>query len=291
MKKIFLTVVLVLALVLSMVGCGESSSSSVKTSDKDLLTTSSATIGMLLNGVDFGTTTQNGLSVKSNSVGQRSIDQSIIEEKINPYITMIEGFIGSNPVASVEKESDKEGFEKLLEITINDITGETSTYKLYYNQILVEEEVEEDEVEQEYAVNGILIVGETEYAVEGKREVEDGEYEFSFKASIDSANYIMFEQEIENDEQEFNYSIFKNGICISAFSLEIENQDGEQSIELKTELLNVETSIKFEKEVKNGKSYIKAELKTGEEVLKFKVEIEVNEETGEKNYIYEIETN
>ena len=145
-----------------------------------------------------------------------------------------------------------------------------------------------DEEEQEFAMLGIMIIGETTYEFEGKREVEEGEFEFEFVAKIDADNYVRFAQEIEGEEQEFDYTIVEGGQIVKSFSLEVESEEGETEVSLKEKGVDSLMIIKYEVQVdEDGNEYIEIKVNDNGEVIKCEARVEIDPATGEKTYQYD----
>ncbi len=126
----------------------------------------------------------------------------------------------------------------------------TNTYKLYYDEIATETqvEIEDEETETEISttLEGVLIANETHFKVEGKKTIEtegnETEYSIEFKTYFDENNYVVVEQSSENNELEYEYEIYKNGVKVQKIEIEFEKEN--DKTELEFELVNITSGIK-----------------------------------------------
>ena len=126
----------------------------------------------------------------------------------------------------------------------------TNTYKLYYDEIATETqvEIEDEETETEISttLEGVLIANETHFKVEGKKTIEtegnETEYSIEFKTYFDENNYVVVEQSSENNELEYEYEIYKNGVKVQKIEIEFEKENNKTELEFK--LVNITSGIK-----------------------------------------------
>jgi len=229
-------------------------------------------------------------------------------------------YTNGNGFATTTTTSDLENYEKLQEITFTAPTGESETYKLYYNEedVLVkgddeggtergpsedhengefEAETNSDEVKTK--INGIAIVDEVEYQFVSHTEVEvdeeDNEYEeeIRFRLFLDDDNYVMVKQEIEVEEDEkeekFVYRVVEDGVEVQNYTLKIEVEDGKDD-EAKMRILidgNV-YHLRYEEVVDGGiVAIIKIEV-NDELVATYEKVVTTNEDTGEQTVYYQL---
>lgn len=166
-------------------------------------------------------------------------------EIIDRYMSLVVNLFGASKIESNVAEGDI-NYQFAMNIHYTNLNGEVVFFKMLYNKLLLSEEKEEDEVEQNYAINGILLKGNEKYLVEGLHKVEtekgESESEMYFKAFLNSekTSYIEVEQnfEIENDaqeneiEQEFIYSLYNNGKVVEKNTIKYESEDDELSLKM-----------------------------------------------------------
>ena len=137
----------------------------------------------------------------------------------------------------------------VMTISIPNLSN-TNTYKLYYDEIATETqvEIEDEETETEISttLEGVLIANETHFKVEGKKTIEtegnSTEYSIEFKTYFDENNYVVVEQSSENNELEYEYEIYKNGVKVQKIEIEFEKENNKTELEFK--LVNITSGIK-----------------------------------------------
>ena len=213
-KKNFALSILVSLLILG--GCSTLNSSDVDTEKKseyvteindvdDVYGFSALTSASLLSQFDMSaeTNASKAMNLAWNEVGEEEI------EKINYYVNLFESLLSDEGVLSSNiSNSDIEEFDYMMTISTKSLLGETQSYVLYYNEVIidVEDEIEEDitvgeevgnevesvdEIVENYhskvkevrhldrirdkidevstLIEGIMIVGEEHYEIKGVR--------------------------------------------------------------------------------------------------------------------------
>lgn len=296
--KFLVVVALVAVMAVCFVGCDFDANKGgrkdfVLNNTSDVISTALVSSANILSSLAPDNAAQGNQLANANDITDAEIDE------IHNQIQMFEAFIGSNPLTVNIEASDREEFEHKMTIVFKDLNNEENSYTLYYNQVLNTDDDDDDDdddfdlddlmeidVEQEYTLTGIMIVGENEYSVIGEKEIEDGEYEMSIIAKIDDNNYILIEQETEEDEQELSYQVWKDGKKVTSFSMSLENEKGETSVKIKSSVEGQVTYRKFSKEEKNGQTTIKIKQTVGNEHYNVTVKITKDAETGENIYRY-----
>lgn len=135
----------------------------------------------------------------------------------------------------------------VMTISIPNLSN-TNTYKLYYDEIATETqvEIEDEETEISTTLEGVLIANETHFKVEGKKTIEtegnETEYSIEFKTYFDENNYVVVEQSSENNELEYEYEIYKNGVKVQKIEIEFEKENNKTELEF--ELVDITSGIK-----------------------------------------------
>lgn len=293
-KTIKIAIVLVLALSLSAIFFACSGKTDLKKeSGNDIMTFktakeayaySAATTGGMLATLSSAGSGINNAAAEGDTSDQLSDEEiKLIEE----YMVTVQALLNEGFLSTTETESDLEGYQTKMVVSCTDMLGEKFEYTMYFNETVVEEEVEEDGLEITSAIEGIMIIGEDTYTISGEKEKEEDDYEVKFTASIDENNYIRFKQEIESDEQKFVYSLYKNGTLeeLSEIKVEIE-EDGEQSVKMQCIRDQIRKSFKFQREFEDGIEEIKVTLGDENQTTTYKIRNGENEK-GEKIYRYE----
>jgi len=188
------------------------------------------------------------------------------------------------------KESDNDNFDNLLEITINQ-----EKYMFYYNEVLIEREEDEDEIEEEFKIDGLILFGDLEFNVIGKKDVEieedEEEFELELKVSLDSDNYtiIKYEIETESDELERNYKLetYVDGNLVRKVKIDFEVEDDELELEVEIEEDNKESKYELKHFEGKDKAVIKYEIKENGQTFKGIINVSVIIEDDTVRYIYE----
>ena len=173
---------------------------------------------------------------------------------IESCLTMFGDVIKNNGYTqTVEKNTDSseelKKYNFVMTISIPHLSN-TNTYKLYYDEIATETqvEIEDEETETEISttLEGVLIANETHFKVEGKKTIEtegnNTEYSIEFKTYFDENNYVVVEQSSENNELEYEYEIYKNGVKVQKIEIEFEKENNKTELEFK--LVNITSGIK-----------------------------------------------
>ena len=198
-------------------------------------------------------------SMKAVKLAQTQADKpaNITDEDLagtESCLTMFGDVIKNNGFTQiVEKNSDISGelgkYNFVMTISIPNLSN-TNTYKLYYDEIATETQVEiqdeETETEISTTLEGVLIANETHFKVEGKKTIEtegnSTEYSIEFKTYLDENNYVVVEQSSENNELEYEYEIYKNGVKVQKIEIEFEKENNKTELEFK--LVNITSGIK-----------------------------------------------
>ena len=198
-------------------------------------------------------------SMKAVNLAQTQTEKpaSITDEDLagtESCLTMFGDVIKNNGYTQiVEKNTDSseelKKYNFVMTISIPNLSN-IGVYKLYYDEIATETqvEIEDEETETEISttLEGVLIANETHFKVEGKKTIEtegnNTEYSIEFKTYFDENNYVVVEQSSENNEHEYEYEIYKKGVKVQKIEIEFEKENNKT--ELKFELVNINSGIK-----------------------------------------------
>ena len=236
-------------------------------------------------------------------------EEQAVAETVNNYMSLVENLLGEGNIAhsSIKTPQDDpyaQDYEFKSTITYHELRGEQVHYILYYNQTMIESENKDDEKEESFNIEGILIVGNESYVVRGEREEEqdfepgenETESELTFTAyrqvNDRLVRYIRMEQEFETSteqdtetEQKFTYTYYdENERVTQATTVEYEQENNRLEL-----LLTVKDGEKTDK------LYFRSTGKTGNELLvnavinntpyTFTIQILTNE-AGDSYYSY-----
>ena len=203
------------------------------------------------------------------------------EEKdlILKNLQVVENMMSQGVVKSEEITSDRPEYETMYTLTASNLDGTKDVYTFYYNERLIEEEFDDGELEQEFRLEGLVVLDGMEYQMFGQKETENDEMEMSFKVLKDERNYVEIEQEMENDEQEFAYTIYENGRKTYETELEYEIDARKNKIEFEfSEKSDKDRkTYSYEYVTRKGKQYIYVKIKENGTTTAAVIEVVVDE--------------
>lgn len=218
-------------------------------------------------------------------------------ETVNRYMALVEGLLSEDAIETTAVEGNEE-YRYGMKIGYTDLLGNAAHYTLYYNKhFLNANQKEEDEKEEEYAIEGVLVAEGRTYPVSGNYETEseedETEGELFFRAYLDEAKsaYIEVTQEYESEnedgeqevEREYVYSRYENGKRVERTTVEYESEEGELELKLTIEQENVRDELVFESAHRDGETVLLAEGKLSGEDVRFIVYIR----EGGYHYVFE----
>lgn len=218
-------------------------------------------------------------------------------ETVNRYMALVEGLLSEDAIETTAVAGNEE-YRYGMKIGYTDLLGNAAHYTLYYNKhILNANQKEEDEKEEEYAIEGVLVAEGKTYPVSGNYETEseedETEGELFFRAYLDEAKsaYIEVTQEYESEnedggqevEREYVYSRYENGKRVERTTVEYESEEGELELKLTIEQENVRDELVFESARRDGETVLLAEGKLSGEDVRFAVYIR----EGGYHYVFE----
>lgn len=253
---IIVSIILCLPLALILTACGEPKKQ-VNTNSKEMYALSAISSAIYLQQGQEQSSV--GQSMKTVKLAQTQTDKpaNITDEDLagtESCLTMFGDIIKNNGYTqTVEKNTDSseelKKYNFVMTISIPNLSN-IGTYKLYYDEIATETqvEIEDEETETEISttLEGVLIANEAHFKVEGKKTIEtegnNTEYSIEFITYLDENNYVVVEQSSENNELEYEYEIHKNGVKVQKIEIEFEKEN--DKTELEFELVNINSGIK-----------------------------------------------
>lgn len=254
-----------------------------------------ASVGtMLIARADGGSAAAFSQTTFAYGEGRGGREQQI--QTINRYMSLVESLLSDSAIVGSAIDG-ADGYDYGMKISYKDLLGETVSYEMYYNKIFIEGETDGDEVEEDYSIEGILIVGGVSYPVEGTYETEmsedekGDELEFRAYTSADRRSYIEVKQEYESEvddgetetDKEYVYTVVVGGSVSEKTEVKYEKEGDEVELELVVETGGVKDELKFRTRSENGESVIVAEGKIDGEDVRFRVRVSAGQ------YRYEFE--
>lgn len=215
-------------------------------------------------------------------------------ELVEKYLGTVEKFISGNNGLNVEKSaSDLESYEFKIVFQALDILNKTTTYTLYYNQVLTQEDLEDEE--QEFVITGILMYNDLTLEVYGEKEIEADEQTLEFTSYTDALNYVTSEYTIEDDKTEFSVKEVRNGEVYSESEIEIKIEKNKIEVELEYLFEGNTYEYEFKYEGKNKTPILEIKYQTEIDGVKqdgvVEVMIIIDEVTLETIYKFSIDEN
>lgn len=220
-------------------------------------------------------------NVNANVLAKRNLTEDEILD-VKETLNEIEVLLNEdNKLLVTEKDSDREDYLNSLSLSFT-MLDKQSTFTLYYNDIEVKEEKEDDdELETETSFKGIAIYDNIEYnfTYSSEKEEEGNEFEEEsvFKLFLNSDSFIKikqgYEKEFNENEIYYSYELVQDKRTVEELKFKEETENGKHHIKLE----------------KDKKTYIvKYETKNNEEVLR--VALEVNKEETAVGYFKRVVT-
>ena len=285
---------------------------------------SAASAGMLISAMDTGaaSTAAESTDIPADpGTGETPVDPGTGETPANPgtgtevpsepvvdsvtaeldgYMALVESLLSDGGFNVTTEASDREGYQVKSVVTYRDMHGNAIGYTMYYNEVLIPDHDDDDdddwdEIEEEYYIEGIMIVDGAEYPIRGERSSEsepgESEEETEFIVTLSSARRMVVEQSVETEdgehEREYNYVIYEGRNVIERSTFEYEVEYGETEIEMTHYKDGVNTVFFFDKEMRHGKEVIRIRVgSTASPTVSYIVNLVENAD-GTTSYTYE----
>ncbi len=225
-------------------------------------------------------------------------------EKFNEYFTALDSFLGDDVVSTTTQQNTDAAYPFDIKMTINgkDFDGDTVSYTMYYTETLYKSETDDDEIENEYKLVGVMVIDGSDYRLEGERSEEsekdetETETELKIRAYADvndKSSFVEMEQEYSEEQgergTEYVYSVYSGGKLIEQTAVEFETETKKNKTETEYELEFVSGSGKgkyeIEREVKSGVTKMKVKYNIDGKTGVFHIR-EITDANGEKHYEY-----
>ena len=222
--------------------------------------------------------------------------------ELDGYMALIESLLSDGGFGVREGASEREGYEYTMVVTWRDLAGEKLEYTMHYNRLFTRTdrddrddwyEIWEDEYEEEYALEGVLVVDGQDYPVRGTRSVEEegNESESETELRVDLGGRTMLvEQESESEgreqEQEYVYSVYEGRRLVERSAFSYEQEEGETEIKMLTVKDGVTQAFYFERERVRGQERVLLRVGSGRDAKTYIVQAHTGAD-GQTSYTYE----
>ena len=276
---------------------------------------SAASAGMLISAMDTGAASTaaestdipadpgTGETPADPGTGTEIPSEPVVDSvtaELDGYMALVESLLSDGGFNVTTEASDREGYQVKSVVTYRDMHGNAIGYTMYYNEVLIpddddDDDDDRDEIEEEYYIEGIMIVDGAEYPVRGERSSEsepgESEDETEFIVTLSSTRRMVVEQSVETEdgehEREYNYVIYEGRKVIERSTFEYEVEYGETEIEMTHYKDGVNTVFFFDKEMRHGKEVIRIRVgSTASPTASYIVNLVENAD-GTTSYTYE----
>ena len=209
------------------------------------------------------------------------------------YMSLVESLLGSGEIDGAVTETDGE-YAYSMNISYSDLLGGTVSYVMMYNRTLTDSETDGDEKEEEYAIDGVLVVGDARYPVEGEyeteKEADETGSEMSFRAYTSANSYIAVEQEHESEtedgesetEIEYVYTVVVDGEETERTTVEYEYEGDELELVMTVEKDGSERVLEFSDESEDGERVLRVESDIDGRRVSFRIYVR----DGKYHYVF-----
>lgn len=212
--------------------------------------------------------------------------------ELDGYMGLVDSFLNGSGYSVEVTNSDRAEYDEMMKISYSGLNGSTK-YEMHYNKMLIPDFDDDDrweDEEEEYAIEGVLVIDGMEYPVQGVREIErernEYESETQFRVTLENGRSVWVEQsessEKDEHELEYSYLIRENGRVVERSSFSFEEEKGEIELEMIAERNGKRESFSFEKETYRGREYIFLRVGSGRETKSYLVVSD-----GNGGYTYE----
>lgn len=199
-------------------------------------------------------------------------EENTIDKLLSQFDLILEN---NNYFTSVIEDSDKIDYQTKETITFIDLDNKSTSYYLYYNDVLSKTKTEisddEEEITTKTKYSGIAVFYENniettyQFSSENETSIEGKEKETKSKFKLfskETSTYIEVEKENEIDnletKDEYSYKLVQNGQVVYDYSVGIESNTITNKKEIELELN--EKEYKITKYENNGETYFKVKL-------------------------------
>ena len=297
MKKIKFYALLVAILSLVLVGCTNGELETVKkevTEVAALKTDQNVMVFGALSGASALSNTTTTMAMAVNTVSEETLPE-IDMEKANSYLLMMENILADGgPVVTTEVESDREGYDMMMVITVKDLAGNTSSYTIYYS-IIVEEEVlpetddttpevdgnteTNDNIDEPLARRNEKNDHERPEEDDDRDEIEDSKHHENHDKAHDQFKNHHHGDKEDEIEYDINALAVIDGVEYEVFGKK-EVEEDEEEVEIKFIIkLDEENYVRIEQEIEEDEIEYKYDIYKGRKIVS-SLRFESEEEDG-----------
>lgn len=221
--------------------------------------------------------------------------QDGVTAELDNYMALVESILSDGGFNAVAEESDRAEYAVKTVVSYRGMDGSTLSYVMYYNETLRPDyDDDRDENEQDFSIEGVMVIDGADYAIRGVRSTEsepgetEDETEFVVTLSQTSRMVVEYGTETEGSEseREYNYSLYENNRLVERSTFEYESERGETEIEMTYRKDGVTKVFFFDKELVRGEEVIRIRVGSAQSSDAYYVHI-VTDADGGTHYEYE----
>lgn len=219
------------------------------------------------------------------------------------YLALAEGLLSEGGFSEVISASDREGYAYRMDVTYTGMAENTLTYSMYYNETLrADGDFDDDdddrddfgEREEEYGIEGVMVIEGAEYAVRGERSVEaergEEESETELRVQLAEGRVMLVEQGYENEEgeteREYTYTVLEDGRAVERSVFSYEKEEGEEELKMVYTAGGESRVLIFERERHDGREVLFIRATENGQTVRYIARAAVGED-GQTYYEYE----
>ena len=224
------------------------------------------------------------------------------------YLALAEGLLSEGGFSEVISASDREGYAYRMDVTYTGMAENTLTYSMYYNETLradgdFDDDDDDDddrddrfdgETEEEYGIEGVMVIEGAEYAVRGERSVEaergEEESETELRVQLAEGRVMLVEQGYENEdgetEREYTYTVLEDGRAVERSVFSYERVEGEEELKMVYTAGGESRVLTFERERHDGREVLFIRATENGQTVRYIARAAVGED-GQTYYEYE----
>ena len=219
------------------------------------------------------------------------------------YLALAEGLLSEGGFSEVISASDREGYAYRMDVTYTGMAENTLTYSMYYNETLrADGDFDDDdddrddfgEREEEYGIEGVMVIEGAEYAVRGERSVEaergEEESETELRVQLAEGRVMLVEQGYENEEgeteREYTYTVLEDGRAVERSVFSYEKEGGEEELKMVYTAGGESRVLTFERERHDGREVLFIRATENGQTVRYIARAAVGED-GQTYYEYE----
>lgn len=252
-----------------------------------------ASVGAVLSSWEASSSSQSALRTAAN-LDLLSAPTQEEMDTINRYLALVEGLLSEGDITGTAIAGYGD-YAYGMTVSYSDLLGASVSYVMYYNKIFRSTRVDGDEREENYSIEGVLIVENISYPVMGnytsESEEDEEESTLFFRAYMADDTYIEVTRESESEtgdgqsesETEYVYTVYRDGRVVERTVVEYESEDGELELLVTIERDGLRERLIFEDESEDGQRVIAVRGNIGGEEVSFRIYVR----EGQYHYVFD----